>query len=116
MGELCGKKASEEIRIINEIKENNKYPDCFPADIEQRIIEDGAGKNKYTFYRISRTGLINRDAFMGTIEERLRNASLQQNRDLTVTSADEVNIGDFSTSGYEKKKRCPKKTEVNEKI
>lgn len=63
---------------------------------------DGAGTNSYTCYRISRAGLINRDEFIGTYEKSLRETTSGHNRDMYRTVKEELDIGDYSTSGYEK--------------
>ncbi len=91
------------------------YPDCFPANIEDLIRQDGAGENEFTYFRICRSGLIDRDAFLSTIEENLKSDSGVPNRDLHNASSGRVDIGVYSTSGYEKKKdaerllRCMRK-------
>lgn len=82
----------------------NKYPECFPDDFEKLIIADGAGENLFTYYRISETGMINRDAFKGSFEKRISGGSSVFNRDLWRARQEELDIGDYSTSGYEKYK------------
>ena len=89
-----------ELRYV--MKECRKYPECFPDNIEELILADGAGANSYTYYRISRTGLINRDEFIGTYEKSLGETASGHNRDMYRTANEELDIGDYSTSGYEK--------------
>lgn len=46
-----------------------KYPNCFPENFEADILPKAAkGENK-TVYRVIKSGIIDRDSFIGTYEE-----------------------------------------------
>ena len=89
------------------------YPDCFPENIEELIILDGAGKYEIKYYRICRSGMIDRAAFRSSFEDAdVRNGGTH-NRDVYLDSKEGKieDIGQFSTSGFEKvsaAKRCLK--------
>lgn len=80
----------------------NRYPDCFPANIEELIIQDGAGENEFPYYRVCNNDKIDRDAFKGTYEESLTQCAGGHNRDMYLASKETTDIGDYSTSGFEK--------------
>lgn len=92
-----------------------KYPDCFPANIEQLIIEDGEGENEFIYYRVCDNENINRDAFKGTYEVGLDEIGSIHNRDLHLADEKTIDIGEYATSGFEKVKdaknilKCKKK-------
>lgn len=79
-----------------------KYPDCFPDNIEELITADGAGAYEYTYYRVCKDGSINRDAFKSTFEECLEDNNSVHNRDIFLERCNAIDIGDYSTSGFEK--------------
>lgn len=99
------------------MENTHQYPECFPENIDELIRSDGAEENIYTYYRISRTGLVNRDAFLGSYEESLKCNQFVHNRDMFLASQEQLDIGDYSTSGYEKirdaksRLKCMKKYE-----
>lgn len=92
-----------------------KYPDCFPVNIEQLIIEDGAGENEFIYYRVCDNEDINRDAFKGTYEVALDKIGSVHNRDVYLGDEKTIDIGEYATSGFEKVKdaknilKCKKK-------
>lgn len=92
--------------------EHPKYPDCFPKNIHEKIIAEGAKSNKLTVYRICNKGIISRDTFISSFEEKI-NESDTFNRDIYL--ANEYHIEDYSTSCFEKIKdandilKCKKK-------
>lgn len=81
------------------------FPEVYPKDLLDKIIEDGAKENTYyNVYRVSASGLNNRDAFLSSFLDRanIRDAYLSKKQDL-----DQVyDIGDFSTSLFYIKKQA----------
>lgn len=47
----------------------SKYPKCFPPNFETDILPIGAKKENKTVYRIIKSGILNRESFIGTYEE-----------------------------------------------
>ena len=83
------------------------YPDCFPPNIEELIVADGAGENRFRYYRVSRSGKIDRDAFLSSYEERIIRDQNIHDRD--VEKMDQItqkDIGLYSTSGFESRSRA----------
>lgn len=46
-----------------------KYPKCFPTNFETDILPVGAKNENKAVYRVIKSGIINRDSFIGTYEE-----------------------------------------------
>lgn len=46
-----------------------KYPECFPQNFETDILPDGAKNENKSVYRVIKSGIIDRDGFIGTYEE-----------------------------------------------
>jgi hypothetical protein len=88
----------------------NKFPEIYPCDLYDRIIQDGGANNKFDkVYRVASYGVINRDAFLATFEEsELPDAKLA-NRDMYLaTLQKDYDIGDYSVSFYEKRQDARK--------
>ena len=49
-----------------------KYPKCFPDNFEADILTEGAKAENKSVYRVIKSGIINRDSFIGTYEEMQR--------------------------------------------
>ena len=83
----------------------NKFPQIYPCDLYDRIIQDGAANNTFDkVYRVALYGVIDRDTFLSTFEEtKLPDMNLA-NRDMYLASLqNDYDIGDYSVSFYEKR-------------
>ena len=83
------------------------FPDVYPEDLLERIIEDGAEENVMeNVYRIANYGNNDRDAFLSTFLTQI-NAGLHNDRDSYVLSSlGQIDIGQYSTSLSISKKRA----------
>ena len=87
----------------------NRLPKEYPPILYDMIIRDGGAERKFdTVYRISKTGEINRDAFLSTFQEKMREESETQNRDeqMATEEQEEIDIGRFSTSCFQIKRKA----------
>lgn len=83
----------------------NIFPDSYPTDLLERIIEDGAGNNLFEkVFRVATSGSINRDTFLSTFEESNVDKTTLVNRDLYLQQKNIYDIGDYSVSFYEKRR------------
>ncbi len=79
----------------------NKFPACFPKNLLDLIVEDGAEAKAIDVYRVCRNGKINRDAFLSTIQEnKTTSNSKTVNRDIAIEN-NIIDIGKYSTSCFE---------------
>lgn len=71
-----------------------------PDDLIEKILEDGGAHNLFeNVYRVAYMGIINRDAFLNSCEQSLRdNIHI---RDSISSSDNYYDIGDYSTSCFE---------------
>ena len=67
------------------------FPDCFPSRFREKLLKLGAKEQELKVFRICKSGLINEDAFVGTMEESLRKGKHRKFR-----NPDDV--GNYSTS------------------
>lgn len=51
------------------MKALSKYPECFPENFESDILPEEAREENKAVYRVIKSGIINRDSFIGTYEE-----------------------------------------------
>lgn len=80
-----------------------KFPDDYPDNLMELIIEDGAKEQLLNVYRVCNNGIINRDAF---------NSSFTDNKNKTIEGEGIVNrdaslsddLGVYSTSCFENSK------------
>ena len=65
-----------------------KYPDCFPADLEKRVIEEkhASFSVRENSYRILRCGVLDRDAFLSTFEDQEKRGVRKPDRHPTLSS------------------------------
>lgn len=49
--------------------DKHDFPDCFPPEFAEEILPKGLVSQKMDVYRISTSGIINRDTFLSTYEE-----------------------------------------------
>ena len=84
----------------------NRFPESYPSDLYDRIIQDGAANNTFDrVYRVASYGIVNRDAFLSTFEEFTLPKTDLANRDVYLASLQQnYDIGDYSVSFYEKQK------------
>ncbi len=76
----------------------SKFPDSYPKDLLERIIEDGAGDNIFeNVYRIDNHGKCDRDTFLSSYLEKQKENGIN-NRDSYKQQNDEYDIGEYSTS------------------
>lgn len=76
----------------------SKFPESYPKDLLDRIIEDGAGDNTFeNVYRVDNYGKCNRDAFLSSFQEKKKRNGLN-NRDSYKQQNNEYDIGEYSTS------------------
>lgn len=77
-----------------------KFPNDYPSNLLERIIEDGAKEQLLTVYRICNDGIINRDAFNSSFVDNKNRINTKKgliNRDAVLIE----NIGNYSTSCFE---------------
>ena len=91
------------------------FPEDYPFDLREKIIEDGGAENAFDcVYRVARSGIINRDAFLSSFQE--RKLGLVQHRDgFLMSQQANYDIGAYSTSCFEKKNRANKILQVIKK-
>ena len=84
----------------------NRFPENYPVDLYDRIIQDGGANNKFSkVYRIASYGIIDRDAFLSTFEEYNLNNTDLVNRDVYLASLQkDYDIGEYSVSFFEKQR------------
>lgn len=70
----------KEGKYFMDAKKSDLFPPDYPADLYDRIIEDGAGENTFNVYRVSNVGTNNRDAFLCTYQTKMKSSTLN-NRD-----------------------------------
>ena len=100
-----------------DMKKSDLFPSDYPIDLYDRIVEDGAGENKFDVYRVSDVGTNNRDAFLCTYQTKMR-SSILNNRDAYIYNYNiETNydIGFFSTSCFDEQKAAAKILKLIEK-
>ncbi len=68
-----------------------KFPDCFPEGFRDKLLTLGAKEQQLKVYRICKQGIIDEEAFVGTMEESLRKGKRRKFR-----NPDDV--GNYSTS------------------
>lgn len=78
---------------------DNVFPDSYPKDLLQRIIDDGADNNTFeNVYRIANYGQNNRDAFLSTFLTNIKDESNENIRDAYIASNINYDIGLYGTS------------------
>lgn len=100
-----------------DIKKSDMFPEDYPSDLYDRIIEDGAGENTFEVYRISNVGTNCRDAFLCSYHTNKSSSNLN-NRDAYVYKyriGDNYDIGLFSTSCFDEQKAANKILRLIEK-
>ncbi len=70
---------------------NKRFPECFPQGFHDKLLAVGAKEQELKVFRICKSGLINEDAFVGTMEESLRRGKRRKFRDPD-------DVGNYSTS------------------
>lgn len=86
---------------------NKIFPDNYPPDLMERIIEDGAENNTFeNVYRIANYGENNRDAFLSTFLTNLRDNMNINIRDTFIAGTNNYDIGTYGTSLTSNKKRA----------
>lgn len=84
---------------------SNTFPNNYPDNLLELIINDGAQEQNFEVYRVCRNGLVNRDAFNSTFQEKpnrkRRISSVVVNRDAILNSNEVIDIGEYSTSVFE---------------
>ena len=88
----------------------NKFPQIYPCDLYDKIIQDGGANNIFeNVYRVASYGIINRDAFLSTFEEfELPDTNLVNRDAFLASTCNNYDIGDYSVSFYEKRKDAKK--------
>lgn len=51
---------------------SKKFPECFPEGFREKLLTFGAKEQELNVYRICKFGIINEEAFVGSVEESLR--------------------------------------------
>lgn len=78
---------------------NKVFPESYPSDLMQRIIEDGAAENIIeNVYRIANYGENNRDAFLSTFLTNIKDSGNTNIRDAYIFSQENYDIGMYGTS------------------
>lgn len=94
------------------MEKRKKLPDEYPLEIYDLIIEDGGSERTFeNVYRIAEKGKLNRDAFLSSFQERRVKSSLNNsynNRDAFLAEQEVIDIGDYSTSCFQKRKNAKK--------
>ena len=79
------------------------FPESYPKNLLELIVEDGAEANEIVVFRICRNGVVNRDSFVSTVQDPyqgIKNKNLV-NRDLVLSNNDNIDISHYSTSCFE---------------
>lgn len=84
------------------------FPEDYPSNLKDKIIEDGGAENAFDcVYRVARSGIINRDAFLSSFQE--HKFGIVQHRDIALMlQQGQCNIGAYSTSCFEDKNQANK--------
>ncbi len=87
--------------------EKNCFPDSYPKNLLDCIIEDGACQNTYTdVYRISDSGTCNRDDFLCTAMQNLVYGVSNRDSCLALMMQEDCDIDMWSTSCWQSLKRA----------
>lgn len=100
-----------------DIEKSDLFPEDYPDDLYDRIVQDGAGENIFNVYRVSDVGINNRDAFLCTYYTRIKTSQLN-NRDAYKYQHcfdGDYDIGIFSTSCFDEEKAANKILKLIEK-
>lgn len=94
------------------MEEGKKLPSEYPCEIYDLIIKDGGAERTFeNVYRIAEKGKLNRDAFLSSFQEkRIKNSceNSYNNRDAFLAEKEVVDIGDYSTSCFQKRRNAKK--------
>lgn len=58
---------------------SKKFPECFPEGFRDKLLTFGAKEQELNVYRICKFGIINEEAFVGSVEESLRRGKKKEN-------------------------------------
>lgn len=57
-----------------------EFPEGFPDNFEKTLRDAGAKEQEFNVYRVAKSGILNRDAFLSTFEEEKKGLVLKQRR------------------------------------
>lgn len=93
-----------------------KFPDTYPSDLLERIIEDGAAANTMEdVYRVANYGSNNRDAFLSTFLQNIKDGKYNDRDSVLALELSKNDIGEYATSLSTSEKRAVKLLQIMER-
>lgn len=93
-----------------------RFPDTYPNDLLERIIEDGAAANTMEdVYRVANYGSNNRDAFLSTFLQNIKDGKYNDRDSVLALELSKNDIGEYATSLSTSEKRARKLLQLMER-